>query len=213
MPVLSADSLSSRDRYTLLTDIVAPRPIAWVSTVSSSGERNLAPFSYFQAVCSNPATVILGFGWRSDGPKDSLRNILATREMTISHVDERHAEAMNQTAGVYPSDVDEWSVAGLEAVPSAVVGPPRVAHARAALECVLRRAIPIGAHSRGNGPSSTLVIAEVVSFYLREGLVHRNDEGHLAAMDPAALEAVGRLGGVGYTTCRGQFTLKRPTID
>lgn len=215
---LRAEDVPSRDAYRLMTDIVAPRPIAWVSTLDPEGRRNLAPFSYYQAVCSNPPTVVLGFGWRSDGrPKDTLANILARGELTINHVDEAHAEAMNLTSADVDAGIDEWSLAATEdgplaPAPSFRVAPPRIASAHAAFECKLVHAIPIG-RGRNGAPSSTLVIAEVVGFVIRGDLLARDGKGHLRPMDPGRLASVGRLGGIAYTTIRDRFELPRPSAD
>jgi flavin reductase (DIM6/NTAB) family NADH-FMN oxidoreductase RutF len=216
---LDAATLSVAEAYRLMTDIVAPRPIAWVSTVDARGRANLAPFSYFQAVCSQPATVMLAVGHRPDGqPKDTLANILATRELTISHVSEPLAAPMNATAADLPPEIDEWEVAGepgarLPSAPSALVAPPRVAAARAAMECRMTHAIPLG-HAKTGGPtgapSSTLVLAEVLVFWLAPGLLSRDERGRLEPIDPAALAAVGRLGGMSYARTSDTFELPRP---
>lgn len=212
---LDAATLPVSDAYRLMTDIVAPRPIAWVSTLDPHGRANLAPFSYFQAVCSRPATVMISVSHHADGsPKDTLRNILATRELTISHVSEPLGVAMNATAGDYPPEVDEWEIAGepgarLPSLPSAVVAPPRVAAARAAMECRLTHAIPLGRGSKGT-PSTTLVLAEVLVFWIASGLLERDERGRLVPIDPAALAAVGRLGGMSYARTRDTFDLPRP---
>ncbi len=216
---LDATTLSTSDAYRLMTDLVAPRPIAWVSTLDERGRPNLAPFSYFQAVCSRPATLILSIAHRADGqPKDTLANILARRELTISHVSEPLVTAMNATSAEVPPEVDEWEVAGeatgepgerLASTPSAVVAPPRVAAARAAYECRMTHAIPLG-RGRAGGPSSTLVVAEVLVFWVARELVQRDERGRLRPIDPAALAAVGRLGGMSYARTRDTFELLRP---
>ncbi|MEM6996972.1 MAG: flavin reductase family protein [Myxococcota bacterium] len=209
---LDAKELGAADAYRLMTDLVAPRPIAWVSTVNARGGHNLAPFSYFQGVCSKPPTVVLGIGWRADGrPKDTLANILDQREFTVSHVGRDHAEAMNRTSADVGPEVDEWTLggSGLVSAPSHHVVPPRIADAHAALECRLVHAIPLGRGPTGM-PSSTLVVGEVVCFVVRQSLLARNPRGRLAPMDPAALQAVGRLGGIAYTTTSDRFELARP---
>lgn len=207
---LAAADLAARDVYRLMTDLVAPRPIAWVSTVNGDGQRNLAPFSYYQAVCSRPATVVLGLSWRGDGkPKDTLANILETRQLTISHVSRPLAEAMNATSLDAPPELDEAEYVGVPMAPAKRVRPPRVAGALAALECELRHAVPLG-KTRSGSPSSTLVVAEVLHFHVAEGLLERNEKGHLRPIDPARLAAVGRLGGIAYTDTSGAFELARP---
>lgn len=211
---LSAEGLSTGNAYRVMTDIIAPRPIAWVSTRSATGRGNLAPYSYFQAVCSNPPTVIIGMGRRSEGgPKDSLRNILETQRFTICHVTEAEAEAMNATSAAYAEGVDEAAALGVEMVEEEGLFAPRTAGCKAAMACVLQHAIPLGpgaGRGAGNEHSSTLVIARIEAFYLRPGLLEYDPRGRIQSMDPAGLEAVGRLGGVGYTTTRERFELSRP---
>ncbi|WP_146658499.1 flavin reductase family protein [Enhygromyxa salina] len=192
-----------------MTDLVAPRPIAWVSTVDGEGGRNLAPFSYFQAVCSSPPTIVLGISWQGGRPKHTLANILATGELTISHVSLPLAEAMNASSADYPAEISEWDACGVEAAPAVAVSPARVAAALGGVECRLTHAIPLGATKLGT-PSSTLVVAEVVHVWLADDLVQRDERGHLLPIDAGRLGAVGRLGGSSYTTTAGRFELARP---
>ena len=193
-----------------MTDLVAPRPIAWVSSQDPQGRRNLAPFSYYQAVCSRPAMLVLSISWLTGGrPKDTLANILATREFVVSHVQEAFAAAMNATSAAVPPDVSEWDLAGVAAEPAQVVGPPRVAGALAHFECRLTHAIPLGSSAPGV-PSATLVIAEVVHFAVASDLLQKDPRGRLLPIDPAALAAVGRLGGIAYTRTTDRFELVRP---
>ncbi len=214
---IPAESLRSRDVYRLMTDLVAPRPIAWVSTLDDEGRPNLAPFSYFQGVCSRPPMVMLSISWHRDGrPKDTLANILARREFTISHVSEPLASAMNVTSGEYPPEVSEWALAGpdgrpLQSAPAHRVAPPRVGAARAALECRLVHAIPLGRGPSGK-PSTTLVLGQVLLFSVARGLVRRDERGHLLPIDLARLATVGRLGGIAYTRTKETFDMVRPRV-
>jgi flavin reductase (DIM6/NTAB) family NADH-FMN oxidoreductase RutF len=211
-------AMPAREVYQLMIDLVAPRPIAWVSTLAADGKPNLAPFSYYQGVCSRPPTIVLGIAWRSDGtPKDTLVNVLATGEFTVNHVRREHAEAMNLTSGDHPPDVDEWDlvaragVATLTREASSRVAPPRIAEANAALECRLVHAIPLG-RGRGSSPSSTLVVAEVAMFWVARTLVERDDRGRLRPLDPARLASIGRLGGIAYTGTTDTFAMPRPKV-
>jgi flavin reductase (DIM6/NTAB) family NADH-FMN oxidoreductase RutF len=207
---LPAAELSVGDAYHLMTGLVAPRPIAWVSTVDGEGRANLAPFSYFQAVCSSPPTIVLGIAWLPNGrPKDTLANILETGELTISHVSEELSERMNATSAGFAPGVSEWDRCGVDSAPAVVVAPRRVAAARGGLECRLTHAIPLGVGKNGM-PSSTLVVAEVVHVWLAAGLVQRDERGRLLPIDPAKLASVARLGGIAYTTTAGHFDLARP---
>ena len=143
--IIEASGLRTSDAYRLMTDLVAPRPIAWVGTVDEAGRANLAPFSYFQAVCSRPPTITLSVSWRPDGtPKDTLRNILEVGTFTVSHVSRPLAAAMNQTSAALPAGESEWDFAGVDAQASTRVAAPWVAGARAAFECALKHAVPLG---------------------------------------------------------------------
>ncbi len=209
---LPAHDLAARDRYRLMTDLIAPRPIAWVSTVSALGATNLAPVSYFQAVSSDPPTIVLGFAWRPDGrAKDTLANILETHELTINHVSAPLAEAMNATSGDYPPGVSEWDACAVTATPAQRVRPARVAGALAGFECRLTHAIPLGQGKAGS-PSSTLVVAEILHFWVAEPLLQRDERGLLSPIDPTALQAIARLGGLGYATTADHFELPRPEV-
>jgi flavin reductase (DIM6/NTAB) family NADH-FMN oxidoreductase RutF len=210
-----ADALSTSDTYRLMTDVIAPRPIAWVSTLGHDGHGNLAPFSYFQGVCSRPPTIVLGIASRPDGtPKDTLRNILATRELTISHVSEPLVTAMNRTSGEYPPGFDEWQLVHDDALTPAAscrVRPPWIGQAKVALECRMTHAIPLGESPHG-GPSSTLVVARILCFHVAPGLLQKDARGRLAAIDPAQLASVGRLGGIAYARTNERIELARPKV-
>src|SRR5581483_7500544 len=125
---LDPRALGERDTYKLLIGCVVPRPIAWVSTIDEQGVRNLAPFSFFNAIGSNPPaiSVAISYADRADGRKDTLRNIIAVGEFVVNVVDEHLAQAMNITATNYPPEVDEFAAAGLTPAPSVLVRPPRV---------------------------------------------------------------------------------------
>lgn len=193
--------LDRRDRNLLVNGLVAPRPIAWVSSLAADGTRNLAPFSFFGAFSFDPPTIGVGPGSRKGVNKDSLANIKARGEFVINLVNRELAEAANACSGEWDSDVDEWEVAGLEAAPSDVVAPLRVAAAPAALECRVRQVLELGDAQRA---SNSLVVAWIVR-------VHVADE----AMDgyspkPEALDLVARMGGDLWCTTRDRFVLPRP---
>jgi flavin reductase (DIM6/NTAB) family NADH-FMN oxidoreductase RutF len=155
---------SKADNYKLLTNLVVPRPIAWVSTQGSDGVINLAPFSFFNAVGSEPPYLIVSIGHNDDGgPKDTARNINATGEFVVNLVTEELFEAMNVSAADFPPGISELEAAHLHAAPSVRVKAPRVAEAQASLECKLHSAQPLGAN--------TLFIGEVVMFHVADHLV------------------------------------------
>lgn len=189
-------TVANRDAYHLMTSLVVPRPIAWVSTVSTAGVRNVAPHSYFNGMSSNP--LIIHF--TSTGTKDSLVNARETGEFVVNVVSRDLAEEMNLTAANFPPEEDEFSWARLEDAPSIKVKPPRVAAARAAFECKVIHILELG-----NG---SMVFGEVVMIVIDESVMR---DGRV---DPTLLEPVGRLGGSTYTdAAQGLFDLKRPTYD
>jgi len=192
--------------YKLLIGCVVPRPIAWVSTVSPDGIRNLAPFSFFMGVCGDPPTVAFSAGPRSrPAPgvprvKDTVRNLEASGDFVINVVDDARAEQMNVTSGEYPPDIDEFAVAGLTPTPSVRVRPPRVQEAPISLECRTHQILPVG-----RGPHS-LVLGEIVYFHVRDEL-YDAPTGRIAM---ARLHPVGRLAGNWYTHVHDLFEMKRP---
>lgn len=185
----------SRQVYFLMTGLVVPRPIAWVSTVDADGVRNVAPHSYFNVVAHDPPHVVFS----SSGEKDTLRNVRATGEFVVNIVTMDVVEVMNFTSTDFPGDEDEFDWAGLEAVPSARVTPPRVAQAAAHLECEVRDVVPVG---NGN-----LVIGQVVHLHVAER-VWRDGR-----VDPELLDPVCRLAGTRYARLGPVFKLPRPSWE
>ena len=193
MREIDPSGLPERKVYELLTMLVVPRPIAWVSTLSEDGTPNVAPHSYFNIVSNAPPVV----HFTSAGEKDTLRNVRATGEFVVNIVSRDLMEQMNLTAANFPSDEDEFGWAELEQVPSALVAPPRVARVRAAMECTLRQVLEIG-----NG---RMVFGDVA-------LIHTADDLWVdGEIPPERLDAVGRLGGSAYQLLDGVARLQRPT--
>lgn len=191
----------ARANYHFLTSAVAPRPIAWVTTADpGSGLVNAAPFSWFNAVCSEPPMLMLAIQQRPDGsPKDTLRNLLATGEFVVNVAPRGAAEAMVQSSGDYPPDVSEVERLGLATVPSRKVGPPRLAASPVHFECRLRQAIPLGVGK------TTLVLGEVVHLAADDAVL--DERGNV---DPAKVVLVGRIGGSAYVDTSAPFTMRRP---
>jgi flavin reductase (DIM6/NTAB) family NADH-FMN oxidoreductase RutF len=155
---------TTADNYKLLTNLVVPRPIAWISSLSQSGVINLAPFSFFNAVGSDPMYVVIGIGRRDSGePKDSARNIQSSGEFVVNLVTEDLLAAMNISAAEFPPDESELSAVNLHAAPSVRLKAPRLAEAQASLECKLFQSQPLGAN--------TLYIGEVVMFHVADHLL------------------------------------------
>jgi len=194
--ILEPGSVSPGAMYHFLISIVVPRPIAFVSTVSPSGVRNLAPFSFFNAISSVPPLVGISILDRKDDPKDTLRNIRDTGEFVTSLVNEALLAPMVESSGEWPAGADEFEIAGLTAAPSHRVKPPRVAASPIAMECRLFREVTLG--------SAAFIVGEVVCVHVADDVL---TEGRV---DPAKLMAVGRLGGDGYSVVREVIHQARP---
>ncbi|MCC6904911.1 MAG: flavin reductase family protein [Anaerolineae bacterium] len=190
---ITPDSLPRREAYHVLARAIAPRPIAWVSTISVDGILNLAPYSFFSAVSSHPPIIMISVGMpRSGRVKDTLTNIRATGEFVVNIVDEALAGAMHQTSADYPPVVDEFEAAGLQTAPSINVVPPRVANAPVALETALHQLITI------DGSQDTIILGRVLRYHIRRDVL---DES--GAIDPRKLRPVGEISGGEYG-CLGE---------
>ncbi len=190
------------DVYHLLTGIVVPRPIAWVSTVNAEGIANLAPFSFFNVFSANPPVMVISPTLKRDGTKkDTLRNIEANGEFVIHSSVEALTEQVNLTSKELPPEASEFDVAKLAMVPSSVVKPMRVAVAPTTLECKVLQIIPLG-----SGPiAGNLVIGQVVMIHVNDDVL--DDAGRV---DPRKLHAVARLGADYWCKTSDLFELKRP---
>jgi flavin reductase (DIM6/NTAB) family NADH-FMN oxidoreductase RutF len=182
--------------YRLLTNLVMPRPIAWVTSKDAHGRLNLAPFSFFNVMGADPPIVVIGVGNEADGrPKHTGRNIAATREFVVNLVTEELLEAMNVTAADFPEGHNELEAAGLHAAPSGTINVPRVAEAQVSLECVLHKIERIG--------TNNLVIGEVLALHTTDGLVDERLRVH-------GFHPIGRLGAPsGYTRTTDRLELPR----
>jgi len=196
-------AMGPREAYHLLTRLVAPRPIALVSSQRADGVGNLAPFSFFMVGGANPPScVICPVNDRHGAPKDTLRNIEATGEYVINVSTRALAERINQASYPYQYGVDEFDRVGLTRAPSRVVAPPRVAESPAQLECVHHEIV-----RHGDGPlGSNYVIGEVVAIHVADEVLR----GGLP--DDRAIEFIGRLGQAFYThvTSDSLFEMERP---
>ncbi|HZL78613.1 MAG TPA: flavin reductase family protein [Candidatus Limnocylindrales bacterium] len=186
--------------YALLSSLVTPRPIAWVTTLGPDGVVNAAPFSFFNVLGANPP--ILGFcpGDRADGtPKDTARNIRLTHEFVVNLVDEKVAEAMNRTAASLPYGVSELEGTGLTTAPSSVVKPPRIAESPASLECTEWGTLQIG----GN----RLIIGLVKRIQVRDELF----DPTTARIRSERFQVIGRMASPHwYCRTSDRFEMKRP---
>jgi len=135
---LDVKNLSSDELYDILVDWVAPRPIAWVSTLSKDGVINLAPFSFFNVVCDQPPVLMLSISKKEDGTrKDTARNIIDSGEFVVNFLEMRLLKKARQTAEDFPPHVSELEVVKLTPEPSTIVKPPRVKESPASFECRL----------------------------------------------------------------------------
>jgi flavin reductase (DIM6/NTAB) family NADH-FMN oxidoreductase RutF len=186
-----------RQVYNLLIGLVAPRPIAWITSMDRDGHLNAAPFSAFNYLCTDPPVVGIGVTNRPGEdfvPKDTARNIRRTGEFVINIVTEDLIQQMNITATDFPAEVNELEMAGLTTAPSAVVKVPRIAEAHAALECRELTTMEIG--------RSRIILARVVSMYVEDQFV--DPKGPYIRAEE--LHAVGRMNGLGgYVHTREAF--------
>lgn len=179
--------------YRLMTGLVVPRPIAWITSMSPDGKVNLAPFSAFAFVCHKPPMVTTTMGLRESGSrkgefKDTLLNILRTREYVVNIANRSLLRELHASSAEYPSDRSEVEALGLELCDSAIVKTPRLAAAPAALECRLHSTIEMGV------AGDRMVIGEVVMFQIADQ-IFRNNKVETRELDPIA-----RLGGPNYAT-------------
>lgn len=197
-------TLSQQSMYKLMIGAIVPRPIGWISTVSPAGVANVAPYSFFNAVCSNPPTVMFCVSSRrGESPvKDTLRNVLSSGEFVVNIVSYALAAAMNLTSAELPHDSSEFEFAGLETAPSVTVSAPRVAASLVHFECVLDRTVPINADAVGG---ATVVFGRVQHLHVDDSLLIAPDK-----IDPVKLDAVGRMAGMTYARIDSLFELERP---
>lgn len=179
------------DTYRLMIEAIVPRPIALVSTVNAHGQGNLAPFSYFNAVATNPASLSISIVHkRGGGKKDTLRNIEETGQFVVNSFNHWILDAAHQTSGEYAYGIDEMREAGLTPLPSQRVKPFRVAESGLQMECEVYKLVEVGDGSPG---STTLVIGKILLMHVQNRVLR---DGHI---DPKLLDPMARLGGDSYT--------------
>lgn len=186
------------DPYVLVTHMITPRPIAWVSTLGPEGIVNLAPFSYFGVVSDEPVILMLSIGRRDGVPKDTAHNLLSCGEAVVHVVEEALFEPMVLSSKELPPDQSELSLVGLSTVASTRVAVPRLARASMALECKLLRHMEVG-----NEPNDV--------FFLRAICAHVADAAMSDGLpDATRLRVVGKLGGASYAVTEFTRAMKRP---
>jgi flavin reductase (DIM6/NTAB) family NADH-FMN oxidoreductase RutF len=194
---LDPKTLSADETYKLLTGVVVPRPIAWVTTLSPSGGINLAPFSTFTFVSPKPPMLAFSVGQRGGVYKDTARNALLTEEYVVHIADRPLIGAVHESAVEHPPEISEVELLGLATEPSLHVKPPRIAAAPIAMECRLRQCLEFGE------TRSRLIVGEVVAFHFRDGLMQGGK------IDTKELDPVARLAGPNYATL-GEVVAMRP---
>ena len=199
--VIETDEVTGFDRYQLLTSLVVPRPIGWVSTYGKDGVLNVAPFSFFSAVAASPMLVSVSIGTRMGIPKDSLQNILDQKAFCVNIVTEAQAVQMNETSADFPPEQDEFERVGLPIGVAEKVGAPYVANCPAVLECELFNELNLGDAGR-------MIIGEVKAVRLDPSLEFK--EGSFL-VDTKVLRPVARLGGPEYTLLGDILIIPRPT--
>ncbi|HWZ49708.1 MAG TPA: flavin reductase family protein [Herbaspirillum sp.] len=201
---LDFSTLESREAYRWMASAIAPRPIAWVSSLSGEGVANLAPFSFFQMITAKPPTLMISPLVQTDGSKkDTVRNIRQTGEFVVNLVPHALRDMMNQTSFGYDGDTSEFEACGVPSLPSQRVKPPRVSGVPVSFECRLVSCTPYPADQ----PSCYVIFGEVVAAHIDETILAEDGQ-----IDPVRLDLLSRMGGKWYgrTAGSGNFELERP---
>ncbi len=195
-------ALPNSARYKLLTATVVPRPIAWVCTLGADGVPNLAPYSFFGLMGSDPPIVTFAPGDRADGtPKDTALNIAPGGEFSVNLVSAALAQVMSDSATDFPHGMAEVTQLGIELEPGVRIAVPRVRASPATLECVEVQTVQLG--------NTRIILGKVIGLSLRADAVLNEDKHYV---DTAALDLIGRMGGRGgYTRTRDGFEIARMT--
>jgi flavin reductase (DIM6/NTAB) family NADH-FMN oxidoreductase RutF len=195
------ESTPANQIYNLLIGLVAPRPIAWVTSMDKKGHLNAAPFSSYNYLCTDPPVIGMGVMNKPGGdfiPKDTARNIRRTGEFVVNVVTEDLLEKMNICATDFPAGVNELEMAGLTTAPSSMVKVPRIAEAHAALECRELTTMEIG--------RSRIILGRVVAMYVEDHFIVPPDGGKGPYVKAEELHAIGRMNGLGnYVRTRDAF--------
>lgn len=196
--IVEMTKTSPREAYHYLASAIVPRPIAWVTTRSSEGIVNAAPFSFFNIVSTDPPIVMIAVGRSAGRQKDTARNIREAGEFGIAIVNEDHAADMNATSASHPPDVSEATVAGVALQPGRLINVPLIATSQVKLECRLERWLELG-----NGPTD-VIFGQVLLMDIDEQILR---EGRISG---EMLKAVGRMGGNQYCRTTDLFEMTRP---
>ncbi|RRJ92020.1 flavin reductase family protein [Paenimyroides tangerinum] len=195
------ENTESSTLYKLLTGLVIPRPIGWISTKDENGINNLAPFSFFNVVGEDPPHIMFSTVRTGNKNKDTLNNVLATKEFVVNLVTEDLVEQMNLTSNNVTSDIDEFELANLTPIPSQTIKPMRVGEAKAHFECEMVHHYFLENHSNGG---ACVVIGKVKMIHINEEILLDNFKINLETYKPVA-----RLAGSNYSKLGEIFTIKR----
>ena len=200
--IIDPSNITFKEIHKLMIGSIVPRPIALISTVSEDKVNNLAPFSYFNGVCSNPPTIMFAparRGW--DGSKkDTLINIQKNKQFVVNIISESFAEKMVICSTDYASNVDEFKVSELTPIPSTKINPPRVKESKINFECELNKIVEIGDGKAGSG---FIIIGTVILFHINDEIY---DDGKINLNE---LQPLGRLAGNWYSRSNDQFKIIR----
>ncbi len=202
MHYLDPKDLTQRENYKLLIGSIIPRPVAVVSTQSADGIVNIAPFSFFNIVSSEPVILSLAIQRKEGELKDTVRNLLATKETVVHILDQTNVQEANKTAALLPADQSELTVSGFTTTASKTIAVPGLNEASVRLETILHQHVPI---KKDQQITADLLLLEVVGYQIAEDVYQ---DGKI---DPRALQAVSRLAGNSYATIGEIFDIKRPS--
>ncbi|MGM0319081.1 hypothetical protein IGI82_000205 [Enterococcus sp. AZ067] len=202
MHYLDPKDLTQRENYKLLIGSIIPRPVAVVSTQSADGIVNIAPFSFFNIVSSEPVILSLAIQRKEGELKDTARNLLATKEAVVHILDQTNVQEANKTAALLPADQSELTVSGFTTTASKTIAVPGLNEASVRLETILHQHVPI---KKDQQITADLLLLEVVGYQVAEDVYQ---DGKI---DPRALQAVSRLAGNSYATIGEIFDIKRPS--
>ena len=202
MHYLDPKDLTQRENYKLLIGSIIPRPVAVVSTQSADGIVNIAPFSFFNIVSSEPLILSLAIQRKGGELKDTARNLLATKEAVVHILDQTNVQEANKTAALLPADQSELTVSGFTTTTSKTIAVPGLKEASVRLETILHQHVPI---KKDQQTTADLLLLEVVGYQIAEDVYQ---DGKI---DPRALQAVSRLAGNSYATIGEIFDIKRPS--
>ncbi|SHF13431.1 NADH-FMN oxidoreductase RutF, flavin reductase (DIM6/NTAB) family [Flavobacterium fontis] len=195
------ENLEQSAIYKLLTGTIIPRPIGWISTVDAHGVNNLAPFSYFNLLGDDPPHVMFSTRRDNNSNKDTLNNVLTTKQFVVNMVTEDVVEQMNATSDKLPPEIDEFEHAGLTPIPSLKVKPMRVKESPIHLECELVHHYFLEGHQQGG---ACVLIGRVILMHYDDAVLLDNYKINLENYKPVA-----RLAGANYSKLGEQFAIKR----